>query len=209
MCSSGVLSGLIGTTCDIGNIQFNFTNLGTTGNSYPASDFEFTVLSNGFSIGFLSGDGGPQTLNGPPEPNQAQNNVILDYNWSIVGTGWMTGAGVSGGTLSVSGSSGLAIADYENELFNASNTLDAKIVKCESAGFSCNSNNQNTFLAGGPFSSGQGYAIVYALQASADTAKWADNGPTNFTFAVPESSALCLLGVALGCFGIARLRLRH
>src|SRR5215469_17512697 len=66
MCFAGNLSGLLGTTCDIGNLEFNF-NRGfsgfnsVTGTPWSASDFFLTPVPYGFTISFA---GGPQSITG-------------------------------------------------------------------------------------------------------------------------------------------------
>ena len=75
-CSSGNLSGLVGTTCDIGSLQFTFQGLYGANYTYDsvsssymygtaktASDFTFTAFGDGFSLG-LTGNNGI-SLSGP------------------------------------------------------------------------------------------------------------------------------------------------
>jgi hypothetical protein len=109
-CASGNMSGLIGTTCDVGSLEFNFTSfsgnqdmLGSTpATAWTASDFYFTALSNGFSLSLVASGG--TTVTGPGGTGFGADSATLFYNVADP-TGTIAGETVNGGGFSGSGSS--------------------------------------------------------------------------------------------------------
>jgi hypothetical protein len=221
VCGSGNLSGLIGTTCDIGSLQFTFTSLGIVNYSYDtatqtytyptqwsASDFTFTSLSNGFTLGFAGG----QSLT-PASNTVEEDKAILFYNVVDL-NGNIVGESVSGGLLTASGLGfGSGFAEYVGSTYDATNSnnfVGSYAGEGQSGGSALSVFGQ-TVVSGSPFSSGYGVADPFWLGACCGgSASW-DGAPTVFTFAttapVPEPSSLLLLGAVLlgmGRFALAR-----
>jgi hypothetical protein len=207
-CASGNLSSLIGTTCDIGSLQFDFTdgsganfvydaisNTTTYGIAASTSEFTFTALSNGFTLGF---SGGPQSVTGPGGDidSYAVNEYILHYN-VVDSAGNIVGENVTGGTLSATGSD-LSYADGIGLTVNSSSSyVQGGNQAYQQSGLSTNQNV--TSVSGSPFSSGFGQADPFILFArNADSASW-DGTPTTFTFTsdAPEPGFTPLLGLGI------------
>jgi hypothetical protein len=231
-CSVGALSSVIGTTCDIGNLQITFggffsdglnfdagasTNTPTAG--LPISDFSFTPTSNGFSIGF-SGTS-PVTVNSPD--SEADGSYVTDeagLHYQVTDTapgGLITGMGISGGTLSTTSTSSsdqLYIADYLDQICaDTTDTNCAGAVAGSVNGTSIPPEAMNTNLT--PFGTGlDGVAEIFDLQADSTgstpggSASWDGTTPTTFTFdtvtQTPEPGSGALFGAGLlGLLGMA------
>jgi hypothetical protein len=129
-CSARNVSGLIGTTCDIGNLQFTFTafasqNRADTLGPSPvnlynsplsSAEFSFVPVDGGFTLIF---DGGAQTLSAPAGVSAAED-AELHYTVSVTDplAEHLVNESVTGGVISVSGST-FAVAGY-NGLTDAS-----------------------------------------------------------------------------------------
>ncbi|MBZ5611269.1 MAG: PEP-CTERM sorting domain-containing protein [Acidobacteriia bacterium] len=200
---------MIGTTCDIGSLQFTFTSLGIVnyyydGNTqtytYPtqwsASDFTFIPLSNGFALGFAGGQSITADSNATAEDKAILFFNFVDLNGNIVGEH------VSGGLRWVSGS-GSSVVEYVGDTYSTdgNNFVGSYGLIGQDAGIVVQDFSDLTAVGGNPFSSGYGIADPFWLWASnGASASW-DGTPTAFTFdttaPVPEPSSLLLLGAAL------------
>ena len=207
-CVSGNLSPIIGTTCDIGSLQFTFGwsaenyvynfdpgYVQTPGPAAAASDFTFTVGTSGFTV---SGDA--RTITGPGSGNGTRVDFgELSYDVVDLG-GVITGETVSDSGMSASGNGGaevsaITLAQYGCVCSHYVDSYDTVTATSDIGPVS--------FTAGNPFSSGNGNALVYELTADgSDTATW--NGSSTFTFttsAVPEPPFAPVAG--LGLLGLA------
>jgi MYXO-CTERM domain-containing protein len=230
-CSAGPLSGVIGTTCTIGDLQITFedffsdglnSDAGSSTNTLlaglPITDFTFTPTSDGFSIGFTGTS--PVTVNSPD--SEADGSYVTDeagLNFqATVADGLITGMGISGGTLnttSTDSSDQLYIADYLDQIctdFTDTNCAGAVAGSVNGTGIPPESMNTNLT----PFSTGQdGVAEIFDLQADSTgstpggSASWDGTTPTTFTFdtavtPTPEPGSASLFGVGLlGLLGMA------
>src|SRR5262245_25374127 len=87
-CVAGNLSSIMGTSCNIGPVQFTFTSLyaarGVTNNAtgqfdnvyFAPSDFYFAPTTDGFTLTFLDG---PQLMSSSPGYH-AGESIFLSYN---------------------------------------------------------------------------------------------------------------------------------
>ena len=217
VCVAGPVSGLIGTTCDIGVVEFTFTQFNDQAVNMPswsASDFSFIPLSNGFTLTF---DGGPQTTVGkaaPPPWNPSYLDVGetagLDFTFQVTNPGLQIGSlGIAGGALSMgthpwSSLFGEDIAEYSWDMLSTSWPSSGLWVWDE-----CILPNYcPTYTAGShfpPLTSGIGSAVPLELWSVADGvaayggASW-DGAPTNFTFStatVPEPGTMLLFSTMM------------
>ena len=229
MCSSGSLTSIVNTTCDISGtsngsqftLEFTFGtvssepvngfasvnysyNDGTQTFAYDqawsASDFNFTPMNGGFMLSFLDG---PQSNTALPL-GETLDEAALPFSVTFLGNGDITGGSVSGGTFSASGtdfsSAGSLLVLSGQEAYNWGAIDDYGTVISQDRGLT------NTFL-----SSGQGVAVPFILGGNnGNSASW--NGtPTTFMFTTvfpaPEpSSVLLLFSVVTLVFASFRIR---
>jgi hypothetical protein len=224
MCHAGPLSSVIGTVCDTGAIQLDFTHADVGSNNYISTtfggrvlysgtqwdvhNFTFTPVDNGFTLAF---DGGPQSV-----PQSATIGgyavdiaVLHGFQVSALPVGdVLTGLQVSGGALSVSGSGYDSDAAYSGELdFGSPLTFIETYRLTEDFGGSISPPSTVTDHSYLPhlYRSGTGSAEVFNLQAIpvntalSTTASW-DGTPTTYIYDVkfaPEPPAILLLAMVL------------
>jgi hypothetical protein len=208
-CASGNLASILGTTCMVGHsLQFTFTDWANTvgvdvppyyvSGVAPASDFRFTVLSNGFMV-----SGSPRTLTLESFGQQGQHAII---DWGVLEfslydpIGWVLGYSATSSSRSVTGSAfsgvGIGLDGYLDELMQRGGQFD------ESA----------RTVGSQFFYESNGEATVYRLWADGpdDSAYWA--GSTIFMYVTtpetPEPSAYLLFGTIVGLIYIARRKRR-
>lgn len=202
VCSSGNLAALMGTTCNVGSLQFSFTGFYTDSYGVPwtPTDFTFTTVANGFE---LSG-AGPQTVTAP------SSGEVLDYfylGFTVTDLhGVITGLGVTGGNPSASGN---ALA------FNYLTCGGGRYEGFVTGGGYPSGVTEESGWFGGNTSACSGLAIPFDLvAANGDTASF-DSTDTQFTFITtstpePGTSTLVLCGLVLllglGTSGQSRLK---
>lgn len=220
MCAAGSLANLMGTTCDIGSLEFTFTGflgdnyaIDTIGASqtllydtpYSPGDFTFTPVAGGFT---LTLNQGAQTITAPvvtQGTSQAFDDAALQFTATDL-DGNFVGTAVAG-----------TISDTGNSNLNDSAGIFGSLVNYPGDGVSYYLEQINgiplagTENVGPPFASGTGAFEPFALQAETGTAYWA--GSSTITFdtvdadATPEPTSLALLASSLA-FLAAGLR-RH
>jgi hypothetical protein len=185
-CVGGNLSTIVGTTCDIGALRFNFIVLGSQnyltgtapGNPWEASDFTFTVLSNGFE------------LSGPPAQTittSSTGGLAVDFaelGFDLTGLHVViTGLNVLGGNPSISGGA-----------------FAANILSLCSHG-TCMQAENNSGSGPGLVFSGTGAATPFELISEDGGTASIDSTTTDFTFTtipiitpVPEPRLLTMFG---------------
>src|SRR6516225_3846771 len=113
-CTAGNLSSIMGTSCNIGPIQFTFTSLYAVYNvtndatgqvsdnlNFAASDFYLAPTTDGFTLTLLNG---PQLMSASPG-NIAGEDVFLSYNLLLLNPSlYVTGESVTSPGLSATGS---------------------------------------------------------------------------------------------------------
>ncbi|HET9409332.1 MAG TPA: PEP-CTERM sorting domain-containing protein [Candidatus Sulfotelmatobacter sp.] len=207
LCSTTSLTNLMGTTCDIGSLQFTFGGFTSQNSTFDsgtgtttfltapsASAFQFSPTSTGFSLSF---SGGPLSVSSTSVISSLQ---VASFTYNVVdlnpGSGNVhdifTALGASGGVLSSAGVSGFSFALYQGSLCGP--------VTCIFGGRSVEDNlgvplilnldvpdvpnpslacSQQTAQC---FSSGHGTLEIFALSANGgNSASW-DGTPTTFTF---------------------------
>jgi hypothetical protein len=220
-CAAGNLASLVGTTCDIGSLQFSFTSFAGSNEAvngsltiyndeWSASDFTLTPAGNGFTISLNSG---PESItaytsvHGIPETVDA---AVLSFDVTDL-SGDLTGMEVDPGTLSATGSY-LASASATGTVLcdGCSSSVSAQVDQDENMPLL----SEQDQLTGSPFASGSGSAEPFLLDAeNGDSASW--GGTSTFTFdtaavASPEPSTLPMLALALVVLcGVAICRRRQ
>jgi hypothetical protein len=224
-CVAANFSSVIGTTCDIGPLQFQFTGIFGEGNVtdlktgqvfdqifWTSSNFYFTPTSSGFTVTLLNG---PQLILSSVGYG-AGEFAILEYNLVIQDpTLLVTSEIVSSPGLAVSGSdysqasiAGSTIGRYIGGVCGGMEVLDeaGTITTAPPAPFGfCEPDRFFSLSPLLPEVSNIGDADVMRVgAANGNTAFW--SGSTNYTFTigpVPEPSPLTLLGSGLlGLAGI-------
>jgi hypothetical protein len=116
ICVAGPVPTLIGTTCEIGSLEFTFNSFTSDqahGTSFSAEDFTLTPVLNGFSIGF---DGGPLSITSDGTGIEFAE-AALTYTVSAIettpGSNVVTGIGATGGSFWAS-PEGSSMAAYGN-----------------------------------------------------------------------------------------------
>jgi len=203
LCASGSLARIIGTTCDIGSLQFTFnswssfdqTNTGISAGP-EASSFAFTPVTDGFMIT------GSRVMVAPGSGEWEEDIGRLGY--SVVDlTGEITGEDLFANILGLNTAGPLGFeAGVRDTLTGACVYIDT--------GLGITTCPLSTPVGG--LSSGAGDAIVYDLEgdnpsifAYYGNASWA--GSTTFiyeTTPVPEPSSLLLLVTFCGLIYASR-----
>jgi hypothetical protein len=205
ICETSNLSALIGTTCDIGSLQFTFT--GTSGelavftNTFTEEtplmpdDFTFIPLPDGFQ---LSGPGAKITAPVPPAGSGEVDitDDIFELRFTVADlNGAITGVSAMGGNPTASGTRGASSA-VRVALFPVlpppSGCLEAISSNVGEENLGTVSTEQTSSNPCGPIYFADGSAEPVNLSASnGDTASV--DTTTQFTFMTPEPGTLTLL----------------
>ena len=200
-CAAGSLSTVMGTTCNIGSLQFTFSDY--TASSWTPSNFTLTPVSNGFTLSF---DGGAQSITGPTSSISYDYFELYYYVTDL--TGVLTGESVSGGELLTSGGTSIPpFAEYYGYTCPLGSDCETRI-----GAFADSNGGPTSYAYGDPFSSGYAYAAPFSLEAGfGATASW-DGTPTTFTYTstpVPEPGSLLLFATGLASLaGLVRQKIR-
>lgn len=183
-CASGNLSTIIGTTCDIGPLQFTFTALngqiggGTVGFApWSASSFTLTILSNGLSTGFELSGPPPQTVASIADSVLGFEDYAQLYFQVTDLDGLINGVAISGGHLSVTGPPAFANDNV------ASNELQLGSYFVTDVTYGVGVAIPYYHVYGPPFSSGVGVAEPFLLYAEGGDTASIDDVATYFDFA--------------------------
>lgn len=221
-CTAGNYSVVVGTTCDIGQLQFTFTNAGFTAgytltnlstgsNSFQPlapSDLYFTPEANGFTLSLVNG---PLTIS-PPAGFQQQLIIDMDYNLLVLG-GYLTDETVSSpGFLSGSYDAygwitGCTVVPngwgkvYQGTTFAADSS--GVVTTSSFVPYPCGSGPEQ-YLAPGSSATGNLFPV---FMSTTDTAYW--SGSTTFTFttvaSIPEPDSLAMVAIGLAFLAATEL----
>jgi PEP-CTERM motif len=209
-CAAANFSNIIGTTCDIGPLQFQFTDIFAGENvtdpagqvfgeiTFTPSNFYFTPTSDGFTVTLLSG---PQLITSSVGFHTGED-IFLFYTLVVQDpTLVVTSEIVSSPGLAVSGSdnSSVLVGDVQPTLFSCGGTRVQ-----DSLGTITTTALEPCKPVLPLLPQAQGATVVFLGADNGNTVFW--SGATNFTFPTepfPEPSSLMLLGSGLlGLAGI-------
>ena len=203
-CVSGNLSTLIGTTCDIGSLEFNFqswssynfTAYGDGSYSFNVtpqpSDFAFTANGSGFTLSGsavsitapLSG-----TVTGYQQVYARLDYTVTDLGGNITGeTEADNGLFANGSTYSDAQAEGVTYDSGSDEVYGSDEIHNG-------------SPSGGPNVIGNPFSSGTGFVYLFSLYSwNGDSSGW--NGETSISYTTantitntPEPSSMLALAM--------------
>lgn len=204
-CAAGSLSTLIGTTCDIGSLQFTFTAFeggDPAVADWTASNFTLTPVAGGFTVSF---NGGPQTFTAAFNPYYA----ILFYNVTDL-DGDLTSSSVSG-TATETGTSNYPEDFDEAAILNSVEGYDGNRLY-DGTGYRAGVPT-TVAVNTGPFAAGYAEFYIFNLTIYDGSAYWGGSSTANLDTeatpaATPEPSSLALLGSGALLLG-AEVRRRY
>jgi len=215
-CTAGNLSSIMGTSCNIGPIQFTFTSLYAVYNvtndatgqvsdnlNFAASDFYLAPTTDGFTLTLLNG---PQLMSASPG-NIAGEDVFLSYNLLLLDPSlYVTGESVTSPGLSSTGSgrhsfatvTGWTTSQYFGQIYGGT-VIDNNFGTVTSYPFVYRGGPNEPLSAG---LSDPGVIGLLLTAYSGNNAYWSGSTDVSFTTApVPEPRLLVML--TIGLLGLA------